>query len=250
MRSLTERERKILDLLMEDGQLSVTDISDRLRVSKVTIRSDFAGLVEKGVLIKTRGGNFPAFHPEILERQKNMTQEKHRIARAAASLVEDGDTLMIHAGTTTALTAQYLLGKRDIRVVSNSSLLLPYARISPSLHLTLVGGEFRPQAESLVGPQALKQLAEYHVKIAFIGTEGFSLEAGITSQLAENAETIRMMVSLADKVVLLADSSKYNKPGFVKILPLSVSSLIITDSDLPESARKELADEGLQLKIV
>ena len=250
MISLNERERKIVDLLVQENQISVADISERLQVSKVTIRSDFAGLTEKGVLVKTRGGAVPAFHPEILERQRNMTDEKIRIAREAASMVEDGDSLMIVAGTTTALTARYLLGKRDIRVVTNSTLLLPYSRINPSLHLTLVGGEFRPQAEAVVGPQTLKQLEQYHVKTAFIGTEGFSLEAGMTTQLIENAETIRKMVTLADQVVLLADSSKYNKVGFVKILPLETADLIITDGNLPEEVRLALEEQGLKLKIV
>lgn len=250
MHNLTERERKILDLLMGDAPPSIAEISERLDVSRVTVRNDFNALVEKGVLVKTRGGILPAFHPAILERQKNMMEVKHRIAREAASLVQDGDTVMIVAGTTTALIGKYLLGKRDIRIVTNSTLLLPYARINPSLHLTVAGGEFQPQAEAMVGPETLRQLENFHVRLAFIGTEGFSYEGGMTTQLIENSEIIRKMVPRADRSILVADSSKYNKLGFVKILPLDQADLIITDDGLGEAEQALLRENGLELKLV
>ncbi|MBI9101803.1 MAG: DeoR/GlpR transcriptional regulator [Spirochaetales bacterium] len=250
MVNLNNRERKIIDLLVHEDHLSMAEISDRLNVSRVTIRSDFAGLTEKGLLVKTRGGVLPAFHPEILEKQKSQVDVKKRLARAGADLVEDGDSIMIVAGTTMALIGKYLLGKSNIKIVTNSTLLLPYVRINPSIQLTIVGGEFRPQAEAMVGPQSLVQLDQYHVKTAFIGTEGFSLESGMTTQLVENAETIRKMVTLADRVVLLADSAKYNTVGFVKILPLEAADLIITDSKLPVDVQEALLEKGHQLKIV
>ena len=250
MHHLTERERKIVRILSEEGKVGVTEISERLNVSKVTVRSDFSGLVEKGVIVKTRGGAIPAMHPDILERQREMTDVKRAIAREAASMVEDGDSIMIVAGTTTALIANYLLGKRDIRIVTNSTLLLPYARMNPSINLTIVGGEFRPQAEAMVGPETIRQLDEFHVRKAFIGTEGFSLEAGLTTQLIESSETIRKMVQQTEQTILVADSGKYNKIGFVKILPLENMDLIITDSGLDESVRNDFIEKGLNLRLV
>ena len=127
---------------------------------------------------------------------------------------------MIEAGTTTALIAKYLLGKRDVHVVTNSTLVIPYARFNPSLHLTVVGGEFRPSTESLVGPVALRDLEEFHVRIAFIGTDGFSLESGLTTHLVEGAEIVRKMQAQAKRTVLVADSSKWGKVGFARVLPL------------------------------
>ncbi|MBI9106733.1 MAG: DeoR/GlpR transcriptional regulator [Spirochaetales bacterium] len=250
MHNLTERERKIVDILCEAGQIGVTEISERLNVSKVTIRSDFTGLVEKGVIVKTRGGAIPAMHPDILERQRDMTDVKRAIAKEAASMVEDGDSIMIVAGTTTAMIGNYLLGKRDIRIVTNSTLLLTYARMNPSIHLTIVGGEFRPQAEAMVGPETIRQLDEFYVKKAFIGTEGFSLEAGLTTQLIESSETIRKMVQRTEQTVLVADSGKYNRIGFVKILPLESMDLIITDRGLEKAVCDNLKDKGLNLRLV
>jgi len=250
MHNLTEREKKIVDILSEEGKVGVTEISERLNVSKVTIRSDFSGLVEKGVIYKTHGGAIPAMHPKILERQRDMTDVKRAIAKEAASMVEDGDTIMIVAGTTTAMIGNYLLGKRDIRIVTNSTLLLPYARMNPSLNLTIVGGEFRPQAEAMVGPETIRQLDEFHVKKAFIGTEGFSYEAGLTTQLVESSETIRKMVQRTEQAIMVADSGKYNKIGFVKILSLDSMDLIITDSGLDIGIQRELKDKGLNLRLV
>jgi DeoR/GlpR family transcriptional regulator of sugar metabolism len=108
--NLTDREKRILEMLAEDTNLSVAQISEILEVSRVTIRSDFTSLEEKGLIIRTRGGAFPAFHPEILDRQKRGVENKKRIAKAAAALIDDGDTVMINDGTTTSLIPKYLLG--------------------------------------------------------------------------------------------------------------------------------------------
>ncbi len=248
--SITEREKKILELLTEENNLTVKEISSRLQVSRVTIRSDFNSLEEKGLIVRIRGGAFPAFHPEILESQKTMVREKVRIARAAAALISDGDTVMINDGTTSSLIPKFLLGKRDIRIVTNSTLIFTYARINPSLHLTLVGGEFRPSSEAVVGPIALKDLENYHVKYAFLGTGGFSRETGLTSQLVDGAEIFRKMCEQAEKVVVVADSSKYGKNGFVKIFPLSRMDILITDRGLNLHIVEELRGDECTVELV
>ena len=138
---LTERQREIVRLLALDSSYSVSQMSEKLGVSTVTIRSDLNNLDNKGIIIRSRGGASPAFHPNVIIRQGLMTEEKNRIARAAANLVHDGDTIMIEAGTTTALIARHLLGKRFINIVTNSSLIIPFARVNPGIHLTLIGGE-------------------------------------------------------------------------------------------------------------
>ena len=123
-------------MLAEDAGVSVAEMSKALGVSAVTLRNDLSSLAEKGFVVRTHGGAIPAFRPNILERQKQMVEAKTRIARAAAEMVDDGDTVMICAGTTTAWMPKFLLGKSDVRVVTNSTLVLPYARINPALHVT------------------------------------------------------------------------------------------------------------------
>jgi DeoR family transcriptional regulator, galactitol utilization operon repressor len=246
---LTERERLILEMLADDGSTSIADIAAAVRVSQVTARNDLSGLEEKGFIVRTRGGAFPAFHRSIVARQKSMTEAKIRIAKAAAAMVEPGDTIMIEAGTTTALIAKYLLGKRDVHVVSNSTLILPYARFNPSLHVTIVGGSFQSSTESLVGPMALRELEEFHVSIAFVGTDGFSIENGLTTHLLEGAEIVKRMSAQAQKTVLVADSSKYGKTGFVRVLPLTSADTIISDSELDGEITAELKAAAITVKL-
>jgi DeoR family transcriptional regulator, galactitol utilization operon repressor len=247
---LIDRERTILKLLSERGSLAVSLLSRELGVSEVTVRSDLKELEEKGYLIRSRGGAYPALHQNIIERQQQRIEEKNRIARAAAELVHDGDRIVIEAGTTTALLVRYLIGKRDVQVVTNSTLVFSYARINPALQITLTGGEFRRETESMVGPVALRTIAGLNVRLAFVGTDGFSLEKGMTTQLLEGAEIVKAMRASAEDTLLLADSSKYGKTGFVNVLSLSEVDGVITDSGIGENALRGLTDASIKCTLV
>jgi DeoR family galactitol utilization operon repressor len=199
--------------------------------------------------MRAGGGVLPTLHQNVFERLKTQTEEKSRIAKAAAALVKDGDTIMIEAGTTTALVAKYLLGKRDVHVVTTSTLIIPYARINPGLHLTVTGGEFRPLTESFVGPIALTQLEQFHVRLAFVGTDGLTTEKGLTTHLIEGAEIVRKMAEQADETVLVADSRKYGNTGFVKVLPIDGVTRIITDGQLGHEQVENIEGKGVQVKV-
>jgi DeoR family galactitol utilization operon repressor len=247
---LNERERTILDRLSTEGSVTVTTLAQDLGLSEVTIRGDLKDLEDKGWLNRIRGGAAPVMHRYILERQKERQEQKNAIARAAADLVQDGDVIMIEAGTTTALVARYLMGKRDIHIVSNSTLVFSYARMNPNLQVTMTGGEFQRITESLVGPIALKTIAQLNVRLAFVGTDGFTLERGITTHLMEGAEIVKAMKGHTKTTILVADSSKYGKIGFTSVLPLSDLDLILTDRDLDDGAARELADTGIRIERV
>ena len=246
---LTERERIILDRLSSDGSVSVGVLARDLGLSEVTIRGDLKALEEKGWINRKRGGAAPALHRDILERQRIFPGQKNAIARAAADLVRDGDVIMIEAGTTTALIARYLAGKRDIHIVTNSTLVFSYARMYPNLQITMTGGEFRRATESLVGPIALETIAGLNVRLAFVGTDGFTLDRGMTTHLMEGAEIVKAMKAHAETTVLAADSSKYGKIGFSHVLPLSAMDLILTDGDLSGRAETELGEAGIKIKL-
>jgi len=248
--SLSEREQLILNKLSQLGTISVSDLAAELQLSEVTIRSDLKELEEKGWLQRTRGGAAPAFHRDILERQRLHIEEKQAIARAAAELVEDGDVIMIEAGTTTALIARYLMGKRDVHIVTNSTLVFSYARMNPALQITMTGGEFRRPTESLVGPIALETINRLNVRLAFVGTDGFSLHRGMTTHLVEGGEIVKAMKAHAKQTILVADSSKYGKVGFVSVLPLEEVDLIITDHNLSPQAEGELKEASVSVRLI
>jgi DeoR family galactitol utilization operon repressor len=247
---MTDREKEILDLITSDPALTVTRMSEVLGVSAVTIRADLNNLEDQGLVIRTRGSAVPAFHPDILRRQKTYRTEKNRIARMAASLIGEGDTVMIEAGTTTALIAKYLRGKRNIRIVTNSTLILPQARTNPGISLSVIGGTFHAETESMVGPAALEELDSFYVKTAFVGTDGFTVQNGLSSYFQEGAAVLKKVVERSEKTILVADSSKYGRTGFVSVLPITKVEKIITDSGIAEVAVAELAEQGVEVLVV
>jgi DeoR family galactitol utilization operon repressor len=247
---ISDREKAILDLLAGDPGISITQISQATGVSAVTVRTDLSNLEAQGLVIRTRGGASPAFHPELMARLKSRSEQKNRIARAAATLVESRDSIMIEAGTTTALVARYLMGKRDVRIVTNSALVIPYARANPGIQLTILGGTFRPETEAIVGPVALSELESFHVRLAFVGTDGFTVANGLSSHFPEAAAVLRKMVERSERAILVADSSKYGSTGFVSTTPMASISKLITDDGLSVEGRRELEDAGVEIQIV
>jgi DeoR family galactitol utilization operon repressor len=247
---LNTRERVIIDRLSADGAVSVTNLAKELGLSEVTIRGDLKTLEEKGWINRTRGGAAPALHRNILERQRIFPERKNAIARAAAKLVNDGDVIMIEAGTTTALIARYLTGKRDVHIVTNSTLVFSYGRMNPNLQITMTGGEFRRPTESLVGPIALDTISRLNVRLAFVGTDGFTLEHGMTTHIMEGAEIVKTMKAHAVVTVLTADSSKYGQTGFANVLPLSAVDMILTDEELGSDATAELEAAGIRVRKI
>jgi len=214
--SLLERERQIVQFLTQEPSVSVQELSRRLGVSVVTIRTDLKNLA----------------------------------ARAAAGMVSDGDTIMIVGGTTTALIPKYLLGRGTIHIVTDSTLLFPAVRANPALSLTVTGGEFRTSSETFIGPLAIEAVQRFNVKLAFLGTDGFSLERGPTTQLVEGGEMVKAMAAHADRAVLLADSSKYGRSGFVTIMPLKAVDVLVTDTEFDNATAQLLREEGLEVHQV
>ncbi len=248
--TLQARENEVLKLLADDDSLTVSRLARSIGVSEVTIRKTLERLEHKGVLIRSHGGAIPAFHPEILVRQSSCLEEKQRIAKAAAALISDGDTVMLNSSTTGVLIARYLLGKRGVRIVTNSTLVLPFARMNPLLQVTLIGAEFRPATEALVGPLAIETLDHYHAKFAFIGTAGFSVEHGVTAHVAEEAAVVKKLTERSETTILVADSTKYGRTGFVCFLQMRDVDRVITDAGLRAEAKAELEEAGVEVSLV
>jgi DeoR family galactitol utilization operon repressor len=245
--SFSDRKKAILNMLTEDSSVSVSTLAQVLGVSVVTIRTDLGALEEEGFIVRTHGGAMPAFHPQILERMRQDKDRKMAIAKIAAEKIQDGDTVIISAGTTTALIAKYLLGKRNIHIVTNNTLLLTYARTNPQLRVTLVGGEFRPSEEGLVGPLAMQSLDQVFVSKAFIGVDGASVKHGLTAHLVESADLVRKMAQQAKQVYAICDSGKFGKPGFARILPFDGVDGLITDAGLSTEFEKDLREAGVSI---
>ncbi|PID98291.1 MAG: DeoR family transcriptional regulator [Actinobacteria bacterium] len=243
------RANHILDRLAVDGEVSVNHLAEELDVSPVTIRSTLKGLEEDGYLVRTHGGARPTAYRNIHLRQNDHVEEKERVAAAAAALVRDEDRIMIEAGTTCSAIVRHLTGKRGVQIVTNSVLVFANARSNPGLSITLTGGQFRPESESLVGPVAERSINSFNARIAFLGTDGFSIDRGLTTQLVEGGQVGSLMRSRAEETWLLADSSKYGRSGFVTFMDIGEVTGIITDSGLSQESITELEEYTL-LRVV
>lgn len=244
------REAYILDRLAKDGSLSVAALSRDLGVSEVTIRTNLNELEARGLLLRTHGGAQASTFQTVLERRSQFIAEKERIAMAAGELVQDGDSIMIEAGTTTAMIVKGLTGRKGVQVVTNSTLTFAGARLNHALRLILTGGVFNHESESLVGAEALASIQRYNVRLAFIGTDGFTAERGLTTQFAEGADVIRAMHDRAEETWLVADSSKYGRAGFVSVLPLDQVAGVITDPGIGDESVEALRDLGVKVVVV
>jgi DeoR family galactitol utilization operon repressor len=250
MSKARERKQRILELLMESPALSVSELGSAFHVSDVTIRNDLNDLAAQGLLVRQHGGGLPALHANIVERQRTRIDEKCRISRAAAELIADSDDIMITAGTTTSLIPRFLLGRQGVNIVTNSTLLLPYVRNNPGLHVTLTGGEFRPALEAMTGPATIRELQQFHVGKAFLGSDGLTSEKGITADSAEIAEVCRLMSEQARQTIVLADSTKLGRAGFAHIMPAARIDILITDAGAPAAEVARLRKKGVTVRLV
>lgn len=244
-----DREEAILTRLTDDGVLTVASMAEVLGVSEVTIRGDLRSLEQRGMLVRTRGGARPSSFKTILQREGVNVEAKQRIAAFAGAMVSDDDTVMMEAGTTVSGIANHLASRRGVQIVTNSTLVFNNARTNPALNIILAGGVFRRESESLVGPGAERTVADFNTRLAFLGTDGFSPERGLTTRFVEGAQVAALMSRRAEETWLVADSSKFGQAGFVSFLPLSGITGIITDSGLPTGALEAL-QEHTQVCVV
>ena len=247
---VAKRKEQIIALLASDRHISIPEMSKILEVSAATIRNDLNDLADRGTIVRTHGGAISTLPASLMRKQKLMVAEKNRIGKAAAALVNDGDIIIVETGTTIAQFVKYLLGKRDVRVVTNSLYILSYARMNPGIHLTILGGEFRPTTETCGGPITQSLLGTFHVQRAFMGTDGFSLEYGLYADAVDQVEFVKRMNQQAETTILLADSSKYGKKGFVSTVPLMEVDILITDTGLPKKIMTQIEEAGIQVMAV
>jgi DeoR family galactitol utilization operon repressor len=247
---ITERKETILNLLTESPDFSVSELAKKLEVSVVTLRNDLTSLEEDGLIVRRHGSALPAFHPAILQRMRSYRDEKQSIAKTAAKHIQDGDTVMIAAGTTTALIPKFLRGKRQIHIVTNNTLILPYVRTNPQLDVTFVGGAFKAEEESLTGPLTIEAVRNFRVQKAFIGVDGVDAEQGIFANSVESGDFVRQMATHAAETIVLADRAKFQNPGFVCILPWHKIHLLITDSTIPPNIEQAILENKVKLEKI
>lgn len=252
--SMTERHKAILDILQLQGSVSVSDLSERLDVSEVTIRKDLSFLEKQNRLYRTHGRAIPISpyigDRHINEKEKQAVLQKRLIGKAAAELVNEQDSILIASGTTILYMTKELVEKQNITVISASVSASSMLSQNKNINVVQLGGVVRESSVSVVGSFAEDMLKYFNCSLLFMGADGVDLDFGITTTNMMEASLNRMMMSTSQQTVLLVDSSKFGKKGFSKICDIRDVDRIITDDGIPQMYLENIQDLGIEVTVL
>ena len=243
--TLAERHDFIMDLLQQQGSVSVAALAERLKVSEVTIRKDLTMLEEQHMLINPYINDRP-----VNEKEKHNAAEKRAIGIRAASLVTPDDSILIASGTTMLFLAREIKAQGRLTVITSAVNIVPILVRDHNVDVVQLGGMVRNTSVSAVGVYAERMLQDFSCSKLYLGVDGIDLEYGLSTTNLMEAGLNRAMIRTAQKTIVLADSSKFGRRGFSKICDLSDVDQIITDSNVSPHTLAQLRSQGIEVTVV
>ena len=251
--SLPERHNRILALLQQNGSISVVQLAELFKVSEVTIRKDLSFLEQQKKLYRTHGSAIlisPYISDHVNEKEKKNVAEKRAIGAKAASLVAQDDSIIIASGTTMAFLAREIKPVGHLTVITAAVPVTSILSQDTNVDVIQLGGITRSSSVSVVGPFAEQMLGNFNCSKLFVGVDGIDLEFGLTTTNMLEAALNRVMMNAAQKVIVLADSSKFGRRGFSKICDLEAVDRIITDNGIQPLYLDRLRERGIEVIVV
>jgi len=231
----TQRQQIILDALAKENFLDINEMAKKLRVSDATVRRDFEMIAKLGMATRVRGGIGKVVthrsRNSFNERQRILTEEKERIARAAAALVNDGDTIIMDGGTTTNSMSKFIAHK-NIQVITNSITIADHLSDFSNIEVIVTGGYLYRASKVLLGQPAIETLKNYNATKTFVSAAGLTLE-GIGHSNSLVVETEKMMIERGKEAVLLIDHTKFDATATVNVCPWSKFKTVVSDKKPP-----------------
>ena len=246
------RRRRILEWIQEEGSARVRELAAAFQVSEATIRQDLEKLEQDGQITREHGGAFlnpttPAPAGTMtLHHQENMEQ-KRRIGALAASLVQDGETIILDAGTTTTEIALRLTQRRNLTVITNALNIAVILGSIPSNAVHMPGGQFKGPTLSLSGDKSVDYFRSIFAGKLFLATAGVSLETGLTYPSFADLQLKEAMIKAARQVYLVADSTKINRPSFTRLGSIDVIHTFITDTGISDDDAAAFRARGIDV---
>jgi len=247
-----ERRQALLESIQMHGRLEASAAAAELGTSTETIRKDLVVLEDEGLLMRVHGGAIRlsslTFEPNVGSRNANL-DEKRRIAAKAIDEVPQGGAVFIDAGSTTQVFVELLKGPLNLQVFTNAQ---PIAGALVRKHFTnchALGGRVRPNTLAVVGPLAQHIFDDYRFDVAFVGTNAASFGRGLCTPDPEEAAVKGAIIRSSDRVVLLADHTKFGRDSLVKYADLEDLDLVITGVEIEPEKRAALADVGLEVYL-
>ena len=247
---LPERHSKIIELAREGGRVLVDDLAQRLGVVPQTIRKDLNEICDRGLLTRTHGGAlFPSGveNVEYEARRKIAAREKTAIGRAAAGIIPDNASLFINIGTTTEAVGQALLDHRGLMVITNNINVANSLRIYPSIEVVIAGGVVRGSDGGVVGEAAVDFIKQFKVDFAVIGTSAIDYDGALLDFDFREVKVTQAIVANARHIILVADSTKFERTAPVRIGHLSQIDTFITDRCGADAIRQICAASRVKL---
>ena len=251
---VAERRHRIVELLHAHGRVTVEARAARFVTSAVTIRTDLAALEASGALERTHGGALLRRDDDdqpLTVKRTLRHAEKVRIARIAVSLIEDGETLILDSGTTTAEIARQIrkLESRSINVITNALNIAVLLADLPFVRLIMPGGILRPESNSLSGHMAEAALAGLQADRLFLGADGLDPERGVMTPHLPEAQLNAKMIEISRQVIAVADSSKLLRRNISLIARVEQLHMLITDGGANPDVVAELVRRGVDVRL-
>lgn len=253
MSTIGQRRKYILDHIVKDGFVKVSELAESLGVTQTTIRKDLNYLEAQGVLQRAHGSAIPPSQQMMdlnLSAKKLINFEaKQKIAEKAASLIKSDDSILVASGSTISLFAEALKPKGRLNVVSISVNISAHLGDIPGITVMQVGGILYGNTLSVLGAEASKTIENLYCSKVFFGVDGIDLDYGLTCGTGEEASITQKMMQSSQTKIVLSDSSKVGQRGFARICEVGDIDILITDSGMPLETRQRIENMGVKLII-
>jgi DeoR/GlpR family transcriptional regulator of sugar metabolism len=248
----TERKEKIRQHIEGKIHVTVPHLCTLFAVSEATIRRDLEELEAERLIKRTHGGASPITPPsrqsEVNRRRYECEIEKEAIARAAAQLVEDGDTIFLGSGSSVQALTKHLREKKNITVITNSLPVINELVHFANAKVIVTGGWLRKSELSLLGHITEKSLEELRADKVILGSEAIHLEQGLTNSYLPETQTDRAIIKLSARVIILVDHSKFNKVKPAYWAPIDIIDTVVCDWKVPQSVVNSL--ERRRIRVI
>ncbi len=244
-----ERQERLLAWLQERKRATVDEMVSYLQVSPATVRRDLDALEKQGKIRRFRGGAMLGQAPPelpALQRAGEQAEEKARIGKAAALLVEDGDAIFLGSGTTVLEVAKNLHGRKNLTVITNSLLVVNELAHDEAIDTVVIGGMLRHSELSMIGHIAEQALREVRVTKVFMGIRAIDLKNGLTNDYLPETLTDRAILNIGAQTIILADHTKCGVVSTAFLAPLSAVDVLVTDNKTDDAFLAQLRARGIR----
>jgi DeoR/GlpR family transcriptional regulator of sugar metabolism len=246
-----ERRTQILQIVRTEGRARVNELANRFSSSAVTIRNDLNELHQRGLVLRSHGG---AVLPDTIlrespvhERLKTHAEEKRRIGAIAATLINDGETIILDSGTTTLEIARQIKNKQGLQVITNGVNIAAELLDAREVQTFIVGGTLRVDSASIVGRSTEEMFEQFSADKLFLSGAGCDPDFGVSGANLEETMVNRAMLRIAREIILVADASKFSKRSMVRIASFSEIDTVISDTGLREEMQEKVRGLGCNL---